>query len=701
MDILFNNLGIFKTDESVDAYATYVDSIFQSDGNILSTYNFIRSNNIPNEIDKINLLKTVTIKYIEKKIKLIQSPTTCLNVLTDINNKMLKIRMLFEYLKNRKSQDLYLDFLNEYYSVCLENINVFVLNIFKQLVDISTPQYIQKQAEQAFDIFIQGLKYHFENWESTKKTDIAKKEIVSNTLLLHNKFGSRIIFEFGNVVQLFFKSHQSLKFTDLVDDFKLSIKMRVHEKKIVQHIVDSGIDCKFVFDNLISKLPIIPILSSVNIYVCDPIYYDIVHSQIINNKTLDLDIYLEKLITGIESNIIITQNKYKSEHLFLDIAKTFKVLSKMLNIWSELSTVIKLNIIQTINSILAQDDILINYIVTSMVIFVKKININNLETLKDLVAHTSKCIALSNKESVFLDLLYQNLQSNIIKSKITNDLFEYMSVIIDNFDSNESNYIKIKKFLHEIEINLHYNTEISSIKIKSNKSVPVNMSLANTILINKEVWKSKYKSIPKIKIPDQIAIYFKAYEKFYTLKHNFRSVEWCYENSTIEIDINKSLISGSIIPMSILVNIALSKTNGISYSDLITILEIDEDKFEPINKYLDLLVVNNIVTEQNKIYKIETNLPSLINLSKLTIGKVKVSDKDEDSYDIGNSTDCYVVKSLKSISPQGLELGELTDKVNQLNKYFKVEENYIKTRCDILINKNHLVFKNSAYVYDV
>lgn len=701
MDILFNNFGIFKTNEPTDAYSTYIDNIFEPNGNILSTYNFIRSNNIADDIDKIGMLKNITRKYIETKIKSIQSPSTCLIVMNEINNKMLRIRMLFEYLKNRKTQDLYLDFLNEYYNVCLENINIFVFNMFKQLIEPSTPQYIQNQLNEAFDIFIQGLNYHFETWGSKKISDDEKKEIIANTLLMHNKFASNIIFEFGNVIQLFFKSYKSLKFSDLIDDFKLSVYMSTYERKIVKCLQDANIDYTFKFDKLISNLPIVSILSNVNIFNCDPIFYDIIQSQLINSKKSDLDIYLEKLISGIESNIIITKNKYSSEHLFLDLAKSFKVLAKMLESWSVHSQPIKDNIINTINTILAQDDIIINYIVTSMVIFVKKININNFQTLKELVSFTSKCISVSNKESIFLDLLAQNLQSNLIKSKITEELLDYISVIIDHFDSTSHFYLDIKKFLYEIEINICYNNEISNVKIKSNKSVPVDMNLANTVLINKDIWKYNNK-LPKIKLPDQIAIYFKAYEKFYTLKHSFRSIEWCYENSNIEIDINGSTISGSVIPISILVNIGLGckHNSGIRIDDLMALFEIEEIP-ETIKKYLDLLISSEIVIETNGEFTIGTNLPPLINLNKLAVSKIKKIVKYVDDFDIANSTDCYIIKALKSISPNGLELDELTNKVNQSNKYFKVKDDYIKSRCDTLIKKSYLVDKDSIYTYDV
>jgi len=226
------------------------------------------------------------------------------------------------------------------------------------------------------------------------------------------------------------------------------------------------------------------------------------------------------------------------------------------------------------------------------------------------------------------------------------------------------------------------------------------MSLSNTILINKDVWKIKSKT-PKIKIPDSILIYFKVYEQFYTNKHSFRSVDWCYENSTIDIQIGSTTISGPIIPISILVAIS-SEDNTIIESELISKLEVDS--LESIKKYIDLLELSGVILiskQKSNIYSINSNLPPMINLNKLSVSKQKQIKTDTNSFDIANSTDCWIIKSLKRLNGSGLNLQDLTEKINFFNEYFKVDENYVKTRLEFLEKKDYIVFKNSLYIYDV
>lgn len=701
MDILTNSFGILKSHEPIELFSKYVENIFDTNVDILLTYNFIRNHNVSSSPDKIQYLRKKMFDYIEKKLILINSSSTCLMTLHDINNKLLRIRMLFSYLINRKSQDIFVDFLKDYYEIILKNINIFVVHVFTQLVDKLTPHYILKQAEESFDILVNGLNYHYEiAGTNAKISEDEKKKLIADSLLLHNKYGVSIIEEFGYVIEFYFKSFKTQKFNDLVLDFKLGEYMCKYESKIVHHIQEANIEYKYKFKTLISKLPIIPILTSVNVFVCDPIYYQIVESLLTNVPNQDIEIYLEKLICGLEANIIITKQKYASEQLFIDIAKTFKALSKMLDSWSKINVNVKIWIVQTINNILGQDDILINYLVTSMIIFVKKISSNNFQALKELVSDVAKCISVSNKETQFLDLFNQNLQTNIIKSKITEELFEYISAIIDNFDSNESNYIKIKKFLNEIEINVCYNSEVNNVKINSNKEIPISMELSNTILINKDVWKAKSNSkFMKIKLPDIIGAYFKVYEQFYIKKHSFRSIEWCYENSTIDIQINQSLITGPIIPISILVLIS-EVSQGISKEELVSKLQIDPSEISLLDPILNLLVSNGVAKFQSNLYTIESDLSPIINLNKLAVSKQKQLVKQEHGFDIANTTDCWIIKTLKPLDGKGLGLEEMINQINKSNKYFQIDLTYLKTRLDILIKKTHVGVKNSLYYYD-
>lgn len=704
MDVLFNNLNIFKVKEPDDSYPKFVDNIFQPDANILSTYSFIRSNNVVSNQENIDFLKNRFKTYIDLKLRSVSSTSVCTHVLSDINNKMLRIRMLFSYLVNRNSRDFYVDFLDIYYQSILQNINVLIIHMFTQLANTSTPAYLQAQADDGFRMLIQGLGYFNEQIQSNPNySDDRKKALNLSSILFFNKYGSEIIGEFSNVIKIFLKSHKSLNFSDLITDYKLVVGLSGYERQIFNCIREGDSTYKYKFTGLIGKLPLGSILSSMDIFTCDPIFYDIIYSQFDNLTPSDLtglNLYLAKLINGLESNIIVTKDKYASEHLFVELARTFKVFSKLITCLDKFDE-IKSIIIQAINLILVQDDMLINYIVTSITIFVKKINVNNFDILKELVSHVSKCISISKKESQFLDLFSQNLQSNLIKSRITEDLFGYLDAVINHFDSNESNYIKIKKFLHEIEINVCYNTEIANIPIKCSKSIPIDMKMSNTILINKEVWKGS-QSV-KIKIPDQILAYFKVYEKFYSIKHNFRTIEWCYENSNIEIDIGSSTISGSVIPISILFVIGLNSQNGASISkdELAKELGLDLCGIESIGKYFDPLVSSGIIEERDGTLSIAKNLPPMINLNKLSISKIQVVKVQEACFDTVNSTDCHIIKALKPLNGSGLSFNELVQQVNSSNKYFKSTDEFIKGRVDNLIKKNYLVCKDLVYYYDV
>ncbi len=696
MDVLINNLNIFKFKESAENYPNFIDNIFQSDSNILSTYSFIRSNNVIDKSENIELLKNRFKTYVERGFRSITSVSSCLNVLNDVNNKMARIRMLFGYLVNRGGDDIYSEFLDNYYQLVLQNINVFIIHLFTPLANNSTPTYLFTQASSAFDLLISGLGYFNEQIDLNQKySDDKKKLLNALSLLFFNKYGSELISEFSNVIKIFFKSYKTLKFEDLISDYQLVENLSAnYESKIRSCVRD--LDYKSKFKSLIGKLPLANIFASTDIFTCDESFYQIIESQFVNSTDLhSLNVYLIKLIGGLETNIIFTKDKYASEQLFIELAKTFKVFSKLLTYLNKFDEIKNL-IVQTINSMLSQDDMLINYIVTSMTIFVKKININNFDTLKDLVSHVAKCISLSKKESQFLDLFNQNLQLNLIKTRINEDLFSYLAAIIDHFDCNESNHIKINKFLQEIEINVCYNNEINSIPIKSNKDLTIDMKLANTILINKDVWKCS-KSV-KIKIPDQILAYFKVYEKFYSIKHNFRTIEWCYENSNIEIDIGSSTITGSVVPISILFVIG-SKPNGITNSELLN--ELGLESIESIGKDFGLLVSSGVVVANLDVLTIGKNLPPMINLNKLAISKVKVVKIQEACFDTVNSTDCYIIKALKPLNGKGLGFCELVEQVNTLNKYFKSNNDFIKERVETLIKKNYLVCKDSLYFYDV
>ena len=160
-------------------------------------------------------------------------------------------------------------------------------------------------------------------------------------------------------------------------------------------------------------------------------------------------------------------------------------------------------------------------------------------------------------------------------------------------------------------------------------------------------------------------------------------------------------ISGPIIPVSILVVIG-SEDNGIIESELISKLEVDS--LESIKKYIDLLELSGVIAldkKKSNVYSINSKLPPIINLNKLSVSKQKQIKIDANSFDIANTTDCWIIKSLKRLNGSGLNLQDLTEKINFFNEYFKVDENYVKTRLEFLEKKDYIVFKNSLYIYDV
>ena len=120
----------------------------------------------------------------------------------------------------------------------------------------------------------------------------------------------------------------------------------------------------------------------------------------------------------------------------------------------------------------------------------------------------------------------------------------------------------------------------------------------NTILINKDIWKIKNSNNTKFKIPNEIAIYFKIYENFYNIKHNYRSIEWSMDHSCIDIEIDGFTISGSILPISIL--FLISQNKDINFEQLLELLESSNKDL--IDNNIKLLESNNIIKCDNNKY---------------------------------------------------------------------------------------------------
>ena len=695
MDLLFDKFNIFKIKDNNESYEDKFDKIFLLDTNILEIYSYIRSENISSSEDKINILREKTKEYIQKRLSVINSVNMCNNILNEISNKLSRIRLLFDYIRNRKQQDLFVKFIEDFYTTCIANIHIFIEHIFKHLINQKTPNYIYETALSSFKLLIDYLNYPFTSLNYINENHDNYKNALEQYTILYNKYTSELLFYFTNTIKLYLISNKTLCYSDLVSDFKLIEKCVQYEKLMSQHLDINIYKLTKNVRKLLSYLPILNIIQNVNIYTTDQIYYDIINNQLEYNPNSNIINYLIRLVKNIESNIIITKEKYKSETLLIELSKIFRIYHKMRINWSLNKEIIE-SIKKSINNILEYDEILLNYIVTSLIIFVKKININNFSVLKDLAINICSNIAISNKESQFLDIFNQNLQNNSLKTKISYEFYEYINHIVDCFDPIESNYMKIKKFLSEIKVNIDYNKEISKIKVTCNKEISFDINNMNTILINKDIWKIKNSNNTKFKIPNEIAIYFKIYENFYNIKHNYRSIEWSMDHSCIDIDIDGFTISGSILPISIL--FLISQNKDINFEQLLELLESSNKDL--IDNNIKLLESNNIIKCDNNKYII-SNIISDINLNKLTIVKKKNTTVAQNDYDINNATDCFIIKIVKPLNGSYLTLNQVYEQLNKINKYFQVTEDFVKTRLDILINKSYIAFKNGVYYYDV
>ena len=704
MDLLFEKFNVFKIKQP--SSESYQDKIFDSETSILEIYNYIRLENVSYYLH-VGIIRDKAKEYIQNKLLQINSVNTCYNILNDIINKLSRVRLLFDYIRNRKQEDLFFKFIEDFYTIAIKNIHVFIEHIFNHLINSKTPNYIYENASKSFNIFINYLNYSFDSPTFKNNTNLQYDQALEQYKMLYNKYTTDILFYFTSTMKLYFISNKTLEsgkqdaFLNLITDFNLMKKCIAYEEKMTSYLKNK----KYIVENQFGCLPVLDIIQNVNIYNTSDIYYDIIRNQLENNPNPNLINYLKRSIQDIESNIVVTKEKYKSEILFIEISKIFRIYSKMRLNWymnNEVTNSIK----ESINNILDLDDVLLNYIITSLIIFIKKLNSDSFIVLKDLSTNICHNIAFSNKESKFLDIFNQNLQSNSLKTKITYEFYQYINNIVNFFDPIESNYIKIKKFLDEIKNNIDYNKEVSKINVTCKKKSLNNNLLEkvdfsfdpknlDVVLINKEIWKIK-NSNHKFKIPDEISIYFKIYEQFYNLKHNYRSIEWSMDNSFIDIEINNKTISGTILPISILF---LISKESLDFNKLLELLETSNN--ELIDSNIKLLESNNIITKNSSNNYVISEITCDINLNKLTITKNKTVANNIVDFDINNSTDCFIIKILKPLNTSGLSFDNLYMKFEEINKYFKITKDFMQIRIDSLIKKNYIDLRNGEYYYDV
>ena len=143
MDLLFEKFNVFKLKESSSQtyQDCYQDKIFDSETSILEIYNYIRLENVSYYLH-VEIIRNKAKEYIQNKLLQINSVNTCLNILNDITNKLSRVRLLFDYIRNRKQEDLFFKFIEDFYTISIKNIHVFIEHIFNHLINSKTPNYI-------------------------------------------------------------------------------------------------------------------------------------------------------------------------------------------------------------------------------------------------------------------------------------------------------------------------------------------------------------------------------------------------------------------------------------------------------------------------------------------------------------------------------------------------------------------------------
>lgn len=675
MDALFESFNIHKLKSKNDFNQVISDIFIADEKNLLSVYKEIRQNS---KLD-MNLIYKKTELYMDDIIK----KNTNIGIILDkILNIMSRLLKLFSYVKNRIiNDDIYHILIDIFYKKFLdnpENLAIVIDNIFSPLI-------IQKRdSELIFNKFIKLLRnlYDNSNFELADKLSDKLIEILKDTL-----------------IQKHFISNKTLNYIDLIQDYKLIKRLLKYEQMISRDQENALLYSKL--NSILINLPIIRILCKVDIYECDQIYYDIISDELKYIERLNTIEYIEQNIKNIESNIIISKDKYNNELLLIELSKIFKIYNMMYTCWGNDS--VKNLINKAINNILNQDNMFLHYIATALIIFVKKITSSNINIIKEMVIPIVKNIALTDLSSEFLNILYLNMQNNLLKNIINDIHIEYCMTITNPFASSENKLFAINKFLNEIIINKKYNKEIKTINIKCNKKVSVDMNKCDIILINKEIWKNKQEKY-YIKIPDEINIYYKSYEAFYDAKHNYRLIEWSLDDSFIDFEFNDlqgnpHLVSGSIIPMSVL--FLIDNNPGISLNQLLLqlILPDKKDDIKSLNKIkssIELLVINDIIQEKNNLYTCN-EIKHNINLSKLIIAKNKLQIQEQ-HYDINSTIDCYIIKCLK-VAENGFNTKDLLNSVNLKNQYFKINEKTLIDHVVILIKKNYITESYGIFSY--
>jgi hypothetical protein len=734
MDVIFKNLNIVENVSYTETVNDFIKDVFRNYVDIYIIYQYIRNNNniINQFISQLQIQLTI---YITNKIKLITRINNRI-IINEILNIMERIEVLFSHYYNRDN-NIYKIYIEIFYKCLIDNYVIIEKYIILPIIE-------SKEEIETYESLISLIKFLDVGLSNTDIEDeqlgnieniIGHKCKISNTNMkddlitlekykytVYNKINDKLIYCISDTIKRKMLSSKSLIYTDLIKDFNLikecfifediiynilnktitsrdGLLIRLYKKNSIKYIDNINklietIRIEYILKKVLNEIPIIKIIINNDIEY-DEYFYELILYEIENKMSNELIECVENIINNIELSLIANNSKYKDEKLLLEIFKKFEILNKMYINWPDIH--IKNKIILTINTMLDQDNKLIEYLALSLILIIKKINNDNYIKINNIIETIVEAIKISNKNKIFIEILTKYVIEIYINKNEIIFLYEnskYLKNIIKPFKTNDT--IKINKIINQIDINKIYYNELLNVNIRCNKSISYNMDKCKILLLKNTFNRSMY----YINIPTEINIYMKIYETFYNIKHNMRIIQWLLLDTVINLEYNNNIISGTLIPMSILLLIdRYNLTLDMLLQKLIIKENIDDTNTNDIIKsYIEILLKNNIIImTENNYYKLN-DINRNINLNKLN--KVDICHSEEITYDIENTTDCYIIKFLKINTISGKDIDEIYNYVNN-NIKFKIDKVYIKTRLDLLIKKNYLLVDNDIYLYDI
>jgi hypothetical protein len=180
------------------------------------------------------------------------------------------------------------------------------------------------------------------------------------------------------------------------------------------------------------------------------------------------------------ANIEIRMIEYKDIKIFLRIYNIFKIYIKLVeNTNDRYIKFIKIYI----NNILGYEKNLLDYIINSLIILIKKLNETNVKSVCDIVKTFTTIINLSYYNNKFIEKFYINLQ----KCDININNLEYLILYLENIicDIENIEYNNILCYILDLKNNIKYKKEINKIKITNNKDIECDFNKCNFLIIRK------------------------------------------------------------------------------------------------------------------------------------------------------------------------------------------------------------------------